>query len=128
LILSLGTVAPVTSAVATIVTALLASTAGVLTIYDAIQKRLHRISLEKKQYRVQIYKLNKQEAAELRALADELSKSLGFKKFDDLFVRTGENEEVAAKILSAQFWRLRLIAQYTKNGQLYMPPTHIPES
>jgi hypothetical protein len=118
LLLSLEAVAPVATAVA----AIGGSAIPILGIYSAIQKMLHNISVQKKKFELDTLRLHRRQASELRGLCNELSKSLGFKNFDEFLARTGRNEEIAAKLLSAQFRLLKNIAEYSKTGQLTLPP------
>jgi hypothetical protein len=118
LILNLDAIEIVAEAVA----ALGVSGVAAAKMYSSIQKTLHEIKKQKERSKLENLKVFKEQVAALHGLCDELSKLLGFKKFHELVERTGGDEEVAAKLLSAQYRRLKTIAEYAESGQVALPP------
>jgi hypothetical protein len=117
LILNLDAIEKVAEAVAAIGVSSLAAAKA----YKSIQKTLHDIKMQKEKSKLESLRVSRGQVVALRSLCDELSKLLGFKKFDELLERTGDDEEVAAKLLSAQYRRLETIAEYVDNGQVVLP-------
>jgi hypothetical protein len=119
LILHVDSVVHVAAAVA----AIAGSAVAVTKAYAAIQRILHDIRNENDRAALGKFLLLKEQATALRGLCDELSKLIGFNKFHELVKRTDGDLEVAAKLLCAQFRRLKNIAEYTKKGQVDLPIT-----
>jgi len=111
----------VITTVAAQVAAISTSIAIAIKSCSSIQKMLQDISLQKRRSQLAHFALDRSQAKELRKLCDELAKLMEHKKFAELVERTGGNIEVAAKILSAQFRRLRSIVDYKENGKALIP-------
>lgn len=116
LALNLDPAIKVAASVASIAASIVATTKA----YAAVQKTLQQIKLQREKAKVEHLKLSKAQATALRGLCDELSKLIGFKKFDDLLSRTGDIE-IAAKLIAAQFRRLKVIAGYQSKGKIMLP-------
>jgi hypothetical protein len=96
------------------------TTESIIGYYDRIQKKLQDISLRRKKAQIERVKLDAAEAQALSKLCAEFSKLVGFKGFNGLIRRT-ESEEVAAKLLCAQYRRLKEIADFGKNHRATLP-------
>lgn len=94
--------------------------------YASIQKILRDNRQGDMEHRVAIRRLEAEEVSVLRRLSEELSQLLGFKGYKNLVRRTG-NDEVAAKLLCAQYRRLRKIADYVQSGQASLPTTGVDD-
>lgn len=81
-----------------------------------IQKLLQQNRERKKKAETSLIKADTEQVVALEKLCRQLSKLIAFKGFDGLLRRAG-NEEIAAKILIAQFKRLSDIADYAKTGR-----------
>lgn len=116
LALNLDPAIKVAAAVASIAGSMVATTKA----YASIQKTLQDIKLQREKSKVAHLQLSKAQAKELRGLCEELSKLVGFKKFEELVSRTGDIE-IAAKLLAAQFRRLKAIAEFSSKGKIGLP-------
>lgn len=88
--------------------------------YASIQKILHDVSLEKRKSEIGHLKMERLKARELHGYCNDLSRFMGYKKFDELVQRTDGDTVIAAKLLSAQYRRVRHIADYEKSGKAVM--------
>jgi hypothetical protein len=116
LLLNLEPAVKVAASVATIMCSMAAATKA----YATIQKTLHSIKLQREKSELEHLQLSRAQATALRGLCQELAQLMGFKKFEELVERTG-NLEVAGKLLSAQFRRLKTIARYSEKGKVLLP-------
>jgi hypothetical protein len=105
------------------VAAIAASAVATTKSYSAIQKILQDIRTQRAKSKVQQLQLTRQQVQEMYGLCNDLSQTLGYKQFDDLVNRADGNTETAAKMLSAQYRRLSVIADYHENGKALMPPS-----
>lgn len=109
--------------VAASVAAIAGSMAATTKAFAAIEKTLQGVRLQREKSKLEHLKITKAQATALRGLYEELSKLIGFMKFDELVTRTGGNVEVAAKLIIAQFRRLKTIAEYSKKEKVLLPQT-----
>jgi len=105
--------------VAASVAAIAGSMAATTKAYAAIQKTLHDIKLQREKSDLEHLELSRAQVIALRRLCEELAEIMGFKKFNELVERAGDIE-VAGKILSAQFRRLKTICHYSKKGKVLL--------
>lgn len=117
LLLNLDPIVTVASSVAAIAGSMAITTKS----YEAIQKALHNIRINKAETKAKIAIARKREVEALSALCNDLSRQIGFNGFHGLVSRTGGNVEVAAKLLCAYYRRLKIVAEYEKNGKAYLP-------
>lgn len=99
-----------------------ASCAGTIKSYASIQKTLYEIRARRQKARIESIQLTRQEAQELHGLNQDLAQSIGFSSLDELEARTG-SVEVAAKLLSAQYRRLKTLAKFVASGKAALPLT-----
>ena len=111
----------IAGAVATIAT----SAAGTIKAYSAIQDCLYKISARARKARIEKIQLTRQELAELQKLNRELAQAMMFNGTDELEARTN-SVHVAAKLLSAQFRRLKKLAEFIKKGKANLPIPLLP--
>jgi hypothetical protein len=116
ILLHLHPAVKIAGAVATVAT----SAAGTVKAYAAIQDCLYKIRARAKQARIERIQLTRQEAQELHGLNQDLAKSIGFDSLAELEARTG-NAEVTAKLLSAQYRRLKTLAKFVAEGKANLP-------
>lgn len=112
----------VAGAVATIA----ASSTATIKSYATIQKLLYEIRARRQKARIETIQLTRKEAQELHGLNQDLAQSMGFGSLDELESRTG-SVEVAAKLLSAQYRRLKTLANFVASGKAYLPLTPPPQ-
>lgn len=106
--------------VAASVTTLLSSSVGAVTAYRQIKKTLSAINTDRKENEYRMAELTKNEANELMRLSDDLSRHIGFESFAALNRRT-KDLEVSAKLLTAHYRRLNILAEFVKKGKVSMP-------
>jgi hypothetical protein len=113
----------IAGAVATIA----ASATGTVKAYASIQDLLYKIRARAKKAGIERIQLTRQEIQELHALNQELAKFIGFNSLDELEARSGR-ADVTAKLLSAQYRRLRALAEFVSKGKvkLPLPPPALP--
>ncbi|RJP52898.1 MAG: hypothetical protein C4583_05760 [Anaerolineaceae bacterium] len=107
--------------IASSVAAIAGSIAATTKAYSAIQKTLSDIRLQRDRMRLQQIQLSRAQVNELTALTQDLSRLIGFNKIEELNTRTG-SIEVTAKLVSAQFRRLKILVDYVIKGKAYLPP------
>jgi hypothetical protein len=88
--------------------------------YSAIQDFLYNIRARAAKARIERIQLTRQEIKELHGLNQDLASLIGFEKLEALNART-DNVEVSAKLLSAQFRRLRTLAEFVSKGKAKLP-------
>lgn len=118
LILHLHPAIKIAGAVATIAT----SAAGTVKAYAAIQNCLYNISARARKARIESIQLTRQELSELQALNKELAQAMKFDGLDGLENRTG-SVHITAKLLSAQYRRLKKLADFVSKGKARLPCT-----
>jgi hypothetical protein len=96
------------------------SVESIVNTYNRIQKVLTEINFRRKEARIKHLKLDAAEAAALHKLCNEFSKLIGFKGFSGLIQRT-DSPEVAAKLLSAHYRRLKEIADFAEDRRARLP-------
>lgn len=116
LILHLHPAIKIAGAVATIAT----SAAGTVKAYAAIQDCLYKISARAREARIKSIQLTRQELSELQALNQELAKAMTFNGLTELENRTG-SVHVTAKLLSAQYRRLKKLAEFVRKEKARLP-------
>lgn len=123
LLLHLHPAIKIAGAVATIAT----SAAATVKAYAAIQDCLYKISARSKRARIESIQLTRQEISELQALNQELAQAMGFNGITELEGRT-KSVHVTAKLLSAQYRRLKKLAEFVRKGKakLPIPPPKLP--
>jgi hypothetical protein len=92
----------------------------IVATYGRIQKVLTGINLRRKESKIKHLKLDAAEAAALHKLCEQFSKLIGFKGFAGLTRRT-DSPEVAAKLLSAHYRRLKEIADFAEDRRATLP-------
>lgn len=107
--------------VAGAVAAIAGSTLTTTKAYAAVQDTLYKIRERAALARIKKIQLTRQELEELSKLNDDLAKAIGFEKLRELNVRT-DSVEVSAKLLSAQFRRLKKLADFVLKGKAALPP------
>jgi hypothetical protein len=124
LILDLHTIGKLAYAVATL--SIGPAAVGILKTYGAIQNQLQNIRRRSENFKSERAALRTKEVEALGDLCDQLSKQIGFKRYHELLKRVDGDPEVAAKLLSAQYRRLKLVADYSIKGKASLPqlPTH----
>lgn len=116
LILHLHPAVKVAGAVATIA----GSIAGTAKAYASVQDVLYKISARSKEARVQSIQLTRLEIEELQKLNKALASAMEFSDIEALEMRTN-NSHVTAKLLSAQYRRLRQLASFANKGKARLP-------
>ena len=111
----------IAAAVATMAT----SVAGSVKAFVAIQNYLYQIRARAKKANIERIQLTRQEIEELHGLNQDLANSIGFDSLQELEARTG-NVEVTAKLLSAQYRRLKTLAKFVSDGKANLPPNLPP--
>lgn len=106
--------------VAGAVAAIASSIAATAKAYAAVQDVLYKISARSKKARVESIQLTRLEVEELQALNEQLAKVMNFSDIAGLEGRTN-NPHVTAKLLSAQYRRLRKLAGFVKQGKAKLP-------
>jgi len=109
------------------VAAIATSAAGTVKAYSAIQSCLYRISARSQQARIEKIQLTRQELKELQGLNQDLASAIKFTRLDELQTRT-KSVHVTAKLLSAQYRRLKQLAKFVTAGKvnLPIPPPKLP--
>ncbi len=107
--------------IATSVATIAGSLAATTKAYATIQKTLSEIRLHRERMRLQRMQLTRAQVSELTGLTQDLSRMIGFSRFEELNERTG-NIEVTAKLVAAQFRRLKKLADYVTKGKAILPP------
>jgi len=106
----------IAGAVATIAT----SVAGTVKAYSAVQNCLYKISARSQQARIEKIQLTRQEITELQKLNQDLASAMNFTQLDALQART-TSVHVTAKLLSAQYRRLKQLAKFVTAGKVNLP-------
>lgn len=106
----------IAGAVATIAT----SVAGTVKAYSAVQNCLYKISARAQQARIEKIQLTRQEILELRGLNQDLADGINFTSLEALQDRT-KSVHVTAKLLSAQYRRLKQLAKFVTAGKVNLP-------
>jgi hypothetical protein len=96
------------------------SAAAVAKAYSTIQNTLYGIRLRARQARVEHIQLSRAEVQELTGLTHDLANSIGFSGTEDLIQRTG-SAEVAAKLVSAHYRRLKILSDFVVKGKARLP-------
>jgi len=109
------------------VAAIATSSAGTVKAYAAIQSTLYQIRAKAQKARIERIQLTRQEIEELQGLNHDLANAINFASLPQLENRTN-NPEVTAKLLSAQYRRLKELAKFVKAGKarLPIPPPKLP--
>lgn len=94
--------------------------AGVVKAYEAIQGSLYRLNRLRREAKNQDLKASHAHAQELIRFGNELANSLGFGSYDKLLERT-QNPETAAKLISAQYRKYEILADYVLQGKAQLP-------
>ncbi|QNN69346.1 hypothetical protein [Thermomonas carbonis] len=102
------------------VTAIATSTAGAVKAYAAIQDCLYKISARARKARIEKIQLTRQEVKELEGLNKDLADSMNFNRLSELQDRTG-SVHVTSKLLSAQYRRLKKLAEFVTSGKARLP-------
>jgi len=102
------------------VAAIATSAAGTVKAYASIQDCLYKIRARGQKHRIESIQLTRQELIELQALNQELAQAMKFDGLTNLESRT-KNVHVTAKLLSAQYRRLKKIAEFVKKGKARLP-------
>lgn len=116
LILHLHPAVKVAGAVAAIASSMAATTKA----YAAVQDVLYKISARSKRARIESIQLTRLEVEELLKLNEELAKAMKFSDIEGLEART-QNPHVTAKLLSAQYRRLKKLATFVTQGKAKLP-------
>lgn len=106
-----------------VIAATLKSAENAVRSYANIQSTLTEISQIKKAKQLAELSADHQILVHLRQISEELAMSLGMKSYAELVARTG-SEEVAAKLLSAQYRRLETLAKFVHEGKARFPSAH----
>lgn len=107
----------VAGAVATIAGSLATTTKS----YAVLQKTLYDIRAQAQKARLEQIQLTRAQIQEVHGLTQDLANLIGFERLDELNQRTG-NVVVTAKLISAQFRRLKVLADYVLKGKAFLPP------
>jgi hypothetical protein len=102
------------------VMAITSSLAATAKACEAIQKTLHNIRTHRQKAQVEIIELTRQEIEQVHKLTQELSSLIKFDHLDALQKRTG-SAEVTAKLIVAQYRRLKMLAEYVRNKKAGLP-------
>lgn len=102
------------------VAAIAGSMAATTKAYSTIQTTLYNIRLQRDKARLQQIQLTRAQINELTSLTQELCNMIGFERLEELTQRTG-SIEVTAKLIAAQFRRLKTIADYVLKGKAALP-------
>jgi hypothetical protein len=102
------------------VAAVMGSLAAATRALAAIQKTLYDIRAQRRKAGVEEIKLTRAEIQELSGLTKDLAKYMKFDKVAALEQRTGD-PEVTAKLVAAQFRRLKTLAEFQTKGKAKLP-------
>jgi hypothetical protein len=102
------------------VAAVAGSLAAAAKAFNAIQKALYDIRAQRGKAKVEEIKLTRAQIQELLGLTKDLAKLMKFDKVAALEQRTGD-PEVAAKLVAAQFRRLKTLAEFQTEGKATLP-------
>lgn len=98
----------------------LGSVSAAAVTYKKLNKIFYDINKQRRESRNRDIQLSTQEVRKLRKLSDELAKSLGFTGLEDLNRRTGDRE-VAARLLTAHYRRMKNMAELVREGKAQFP-------
>lgn len=87
---------------------------------SALQKKLYEIRAEARKAHIERIQLTRTEIKELQGLTQDLADFIGFTRLEELNERTG-SIEVTAKLVSAQYRRLKTLAEYALKGKAFLP-------
>lgn len=97
---------------------------GSIVTVAATYKKLHNIYIhlnrQRKKFRNESLKLDREMLVEAQKLNKELAKGLGFKSLADLDSHTKDTEETS-KLLMAHFRRMKKTAEFVKSGKVKFP-------
>ena len=96
------------------------SVAGVAKAYTVVQNTLYNIRLRARRARIEHIQLTRTEVQELTGLTNDLANAIGFSGTQDLIQRTG-SPEVAAKLVSAHYRRLKILSDFVVKGKARLP-------
>ena len=102
------------------VAAIAGSLAATTKAYSTIQKTLHDIRAQKEKSQLERIQLTRAQLNELEGLTQDLANFIGFERLDELYKKTGRIE-VTAKLVTAQFRRLKKLSDFVLKGKAFLP-------
>jgi hypothetical protein len=102
------------------VAAIAGSLAATAKSYATLQKTFHEVRSGKERNRLDRIKLTREQIQELHGLSEDLARLIGFEQLESLNKRTG-NILVTAKLVAAQFRRLKSLADFVLEGKALLP-------